>query len=182
MRKKGLRNYIWKAELQKNGNIHFHLLTDFFISYQIVRDTWNNCQSKLGFISSFELKHGHRDPNSTDVKAVTSINNLAGYLSKYMLKPTEKTKQQKLTADIDLQRKGKVWDCSLNLKLKNAEFDFLTDELYHELQRLDSQKLIRSVHEEFYKCFFLDKSQRTKLIPEIYLQQYNSFISRVKFA
>lgn len=180
MRAKGLKNYIWKAELQQNGNIHFHLLTDFFMEYYRIRDMWNNCQSQLGFISDFERRHGHRDPNSTDVKAVNNIKNLAAYLSKYMLKPTKKSQQQKLAPVIDLQRKGKVWDCSLNLKLKNTEYDFLTDTLYTHLLELESSKKIRVLHEEFYKMFFLDKQQRKSLIPAQYLTNFENYLERVK--
>lgn len=182
MRTKGLRNYIWKSELQRNGNLHFHLLTDFFTEYTEIRDIWNNCQSKLGFLQSFERKYGHSTPNSTDVKAVKDIKNLAGYLYKYMLKPSDKSKQQKLSSDINLQRKGKVWDCSLNLKIKNSHYDYLTDQLYNHLAQLEKSNTIRAIHSDFFKVFFLDKSQRQKLIPKQFLQHYNNYISAVKSA
>ena len=182
MRKKGLRNYIWKAELQQNGNIHFHLLTDFFLPYTVIRDTWNNCQSRLGYIDDFERRFGHRDPNSTDVRAVKSGSSIASYLSKYMLKPTEKNKQQKLSPVEAEKRKGKVWDCSQNLKIRNQHYDFLTDNLYSILRQLEASKTIRAHHEEFFKLFFIDKSQRQKLIPAENLQLYNEFINSVKTA
>lgn len=182
MRKKGLRNYIWKAELQQNGNIHFHLLTDFFLPYTIIRDCWNNCQSKLGFIDSFEKRYGHRDPNSTDVRAVRSVNSLASYLAKYMLKPMEKAKQQKISPVLDQKRKGKIWDCSLNLKTPNKEYDFLSDNLYSILHNLERTGQIKVKHEEFFKLYFFDKQQREALIPDQYKQSYNKFIEQVKSA
>lgn len=182
MRKKGLRNYVWKAELQQNGNLHFHFLTDLFIEYTVVRDVWNNCQAKVGFIDSFFKKFGHRDPNSTDVKAVKTKKKVAGYLSKYMLKPTERGKQQKIAPVDEAKRKGKVWDCSLNLKIRNADYDFLPDYLFDTLESLEADGLIRGLHEDFYKCYFLDKSQREKLIPEQFLIKYHEFIAQVKSA
>lgn len=182
MRKKGMRNYIWKAELQQNGNIHFHLLTDFFLPYTVIRDTWNNCQSRLGYIDDFERRFGHRDPNSTDVRSVKSGSQIASYLSKYMLKPTEKNKQQKLSPVEAEKRKGKVWDCSQNLKIRNQHYDFLSDNLYSILRQLETSKKIRTHHEEFFKLFFIDKSQRQKLIPPENLQLYNDFINSVKTA
>lgn len=182
MRKKGMRNYIWKAELQQNGNIHFHLLTDFFLPYTVIRDTWNNCQSRLGYIDDFERRFGHRDPNSTDVRSVKSGSTIASYLSKYMLKPTEKNKQQKLSPVEAEKRKGKVWDCSQNLKIRNQHYDFLSDNLYSILRQLEANKKIRTHHEEFFKLFFIDKSQRQKLIPPENLQLYNEFIQSVKSA
>lgn len=41
--------YIWKAEKQQNGNIHFHILTNIFIPYRDIRKTWNKIQDKPGF-------------------------------------------------------------------------------------------------------------------------------------
>lgn len=48
-----VKNYIWRAEKQKNGNIHFHLLIDKFIPYQELRDRWNRVLSKLGYIQRY---------------------------------------------------------------------------------------------------------------------------------
>lgn len=50
-------NYVWKAELQKNGNIHFHLTTDIFIHYMLIRREWNNAISKLGYIERYAQTH-----------------------------------------------------------------------------------------------------------------------------
>lgn len=36
-----VRYFIWKKELQKNGNLHFHLCTDRFIDCKCLRRTWN---------------------------------------------------------------------------------------------------------------------------------------------
>lgn len=49
----GLREYVWKAEKQKNGNIHFHIVIDTYISYKIIRSIWNRIQEKLGYVRRF---------------------------------------------------------------------------------------------------------------------------------
>lgn len=48
-----VKNYIWRAEKQKNGNLHFHLLVDRFIPYQELRDRWNRVVEKLGYVSRY---------------------------------------------------------------------------------------------------------------------------------
>src|SRR4030043_602343 len=45
--------YVWKAEKQKNGNIHFHILLDKFIPWSELRDSWNRIQNKLGYVSRY---------------------------------------------------------------------------------------------------------------------------------
>lgn len=51
--KKGLKNYVWKAEKQKNGNIHFHITTDHFIHYSDIRLSWNKQLARIGYISKY---------------------------------------------------------------------------------------------------------------------------------
>lgn len=180
MRRKGMKNYVWKSELQRNGNIHFHIITDCFIIHTDIRNTWNNLQSKMGFISEFEKKHGHRDPNSTDVKAVTKEKEALAYLLKYMLKDKDKTGQQKLESEPDKQRKGKVWDCSQNLKIKNDTYDFLTRDLAELLNYLSVTNKVREVVEEHYKLYFMSPAERKKFIPPRYLAEYERYLAQVK--
>lgn len=46
-------NYIWRAEKQVNGNIHFHILTDKFIPWEELRNVWNRIQNKLGYVDNY---------------------------------------------------------------------------------------------------------------------------------
>jgi len=48
-----VRNYIWRAEKQKNGNIHFHVLVDKFIPWSKLRDCWNRITNKLDYVSNY---------------------------------------------------------------------------------------------------------------------------------
>lgn len=82
----GLTNYIWRAEAQANGNIHFHLVTDTYIHYNDLRKWWNQSQELLGYVSGFAHKHHHFNPNSVDIHSVKHVNRLSSYLSKYMSK------------------------------------------------------------------------------------------------
>lgn len=81
-----LTHYIWRAEAQANGNIHFHLTTDVYVHYNEVRRIWNESVELLGYVSQYEKKWHHRDPNSSDVHAVKHTKYLVAYLSKYMAK------------------------------------------------------------------------------------------------
>lgn len=52
----GLRNYVWRAELQGNGNIHFHIATDTFFHWGVIRRIWNRLLKKLGYIQRYHAK------------------------------------------------------------------------------------------------------------------------------
>jgi hypothetical protein len=79
-------NYLWRAESQRNGNIHFHLVTDVFIPWRVLRSDWNRIQEKLGYCSAYTAKTGNSDPNSTDVHSINDVKNLSAYLAKYCTK------------------------------------------------------------------------------------------------
>lgn len=82
----GVTDYLWKAETQSNGNIHFHVTTNTFIHWQAVRQAWVNSVELLGYVSAFQKKFHHRNPPCTEIRKVKHIRRLAAYLSKYMAK------------------------------------------------------------------------------------------------
>lgn len=100
-----VHTYIWKVEIQKRGQIHYHITTPSFIHYQLIKDKWNNLQSKAGYLADYHAAHPNKMPNSTDIHSVRKVNNLSSYLIKEFCKAI----QNPLT-------KGKVWDCSNNLR------------------------------------------------------------------
>ena len=58
-----VKNYIWRAEKQKNGNIHFHILVDKFIPWSELRDRWNRITNKLGYVDRYrdEMRRFHSE-------------------------------------------------------------------------------------------------------------------------
>lgn len=98
-----VKNYVWKAERQRNGNLHIHLIIDKYIHYAIIRERWNKYQDTLGYINQHYIDNAsiktipnnivdYLSVNSTDVHAVKNIRNLDRYLIKYMIKADRKNK------------------------------------------------------------------------------------------
>ena len=52
----GMRNYVYRVEFQKNGNVHFHIVTDTYIDYYFALKHWNRFLNKLGYIDAFAEK------------------------------------------------------------------------------------------------------------------------------
>lgn len=52
----GMENYVWRLEFQKNGNVHYHLVTDTYLDYFFVQKIWNRCLEKLGYVSTYSDK------------------------------------------------------------------------------------------------------------------------------
>lgn len=51
-----LENFVWRLEFQKNGNLHYHLVTDTFIDYHKALYIWNRILNKYGYIDRYSKK------------------------------------------------------------------------------------------------------------------------------
>jgi len=58
-----LKSYVWRAEPQENGNIHFHFVTNKFMNLYVIRRAWNACQKRMGYIEKYrtEQKEFHKN-------------------------------------------------------------------------------------------------------------------------
>lgn len=56
-RKLGIfKNYVWRAEKQQNGNIHYHLLSDSFASFSTIKKMWLIALRLHGYLQRFTEK------------------------------------------------------------------------------------------------------------------------------
>lgn len=133
--------YMWRAEVQNNGNIHFHILINRFVHWRTIRNIWNGIQKKHGYLDLFFSKKGHYDANSTDVHCIRRIRNLGAYLAKYMKKGSEGKSDGCSRVDFGIYSisshyrlvEGRIWGCCYFLsKIKNMKI-MLTDKLKEEI-------------------------------------------------
>lgn len=139
-----MKSYIWKCELQENGQVHYHITADIVINHTELRDIWNNLLRKHGMLQEFKKQFGHDSPNSTDIHNVYKVGNLEAYLVKYICKAIGD--EAKLNA--------KVWDCSRNVKSGDyfkIELDFRTHQIIRDLQTTK-----QVITKYFDKAIFLD--------------------------
>ena len=78
--------YVWKAESQLNGNIHFHITIDTYVPWKSIRAKWNKLTAKLNYCKVFQDGTNDKGDAATQVKAVLSekkcANDIGGYMSK----------------------------------------------------------------------------------------------------
>jgi hypothetical protein len=87
-RDSGLKTYLWIAERQKNGTIHFHLLTNDFMPIKKVNGFMASCLASEKIKGVEVLREIDTDKyNGVDVKKVDkNRKSLIGYLTKYITK------------------------------------------------------------------------------------------------
>lgn len=140
-----MKAYVWRAEPQKNGNIHFHLATNIFIHHKNLRDRWNNIQNKLGYIDAFERQNGHRDPNSTDVHKAYNVKDMAAYLAKYIAKKEEGRPIE-----------GRLWYISQSLSQIKPIQIIMSGQVQDELTRFQLSSKWRRFDSDYASVVFAD--------------------------
>lgn len=85
-RQAGVNHYFWRAEAQKNGNIHFHIIFDKFIDKKRLEEAWFGAVNVLGYLDDFEKRFGHRVPPAVNVQKMRKIKCVEAYLIKYVCK------------------------------------------------------------------------------------------------
>lgn len=144
--------YLWRAEPQRNGNIHFHILTNKFIPWSELRNTWNRIQDKLGYLQRSKHYRDGWQPNSTDVHSVRKVKNLSAYLGKYCTKQSNVRKIE-----------GNNWGLSQGLSRMKSGRDLRFNDIEREIRKV--RDLMPEVIKEYeYATVFYISSEELKKI------------------
>lgn len=79
-------SYIWKAEVQNNGNIHFHITTNKFIHWKSIRAKWNRLCAAHGYCKVYQDGSNDKGDAATSVKAVINADDINNYIGSYCSK------------------------------------------------------------------------------------------------
>lgn len=200
-KKWNLNNYVWKAERQGNGNLHFHILTDVFIPHNELRNTWNRLINKLGYVDKYKALHKKSNPNSTDIHSLYKIKNIYSYITKYMVKNECKQHSQVKKDSLNYQSSyvkgthslsnnvkkylkevspiGRIWGCSHSLSNLTGAVDIQHDALMKEIEELQKELKTKRYNADYVSVLYFD-SQALK--PDKYPHLYNllhSYLSQV---
>lgn len=198
----GMNDYVWKGELQKNQNIHFHLTTNIFLHHATIRTLWNNAINRLGYVSEYQShfkkmsfeeyrslrlanakksnstisvesiiksyndgkKNNWSNPNSTDVKTVFKVNNLAAYLAKYLSKKTAKNADDEAMQKRIKDFGGNIWYCSRSLSKLSSYKTVLCNQYHSFLKKLIEQKSTIIKYYDYCTVLYFDLSKIPKAL------------------
>jgi len=157
--KYGVKYYLWRAEPQKNKNIHFHIVMDKYIHYSEVRKMWIRIQDKLGYVERYTDQSGDIEPPCSEIKSVKKVKDLASYLAKYCVKESKIRKIQ-----------GKQWGLSYALSHLKSAVTVPTRAMQDEFLRLSKKFKHRLVKYDYATCLYIPVRQWSKYISnELYM-------------
>jgi len=146
-RKYKITEYFWRAEKQKNGNIHFHLIVDKYVDYKELKKEWNKIQNKLNYINRFADVFLHRNPNSVDVRSAEQVKNFVNYVLKYCLKDEKNQVVE-----------GRVFGMSDNLREIGVYQNVLDGQLSAEILRYEKYNYFKVYKQEYATVIIFEKS------------------------
>ncbi len=198
----GVRNYVWRAESQANGNIHFHIVCDKYVPWWQLRHTWNKIQNNLGYVDRFAERHGHNDPNSTDVHKVRKIKNLGGYLAKEISKNSKGAMYTPIVlkdgrykpcfnpveippedyAGIKLYRtiQGSLWNLSASLSRVRAASLVVYGRVEREMNKIISRFKDRHYSADWFHVVNVPVKEWSAIADGALLQAYKSHMASLK--
>lgn len=148
----GVEKYLWRAESQPCGNIHFHLIFDKFIPWSELRNKWNRIQDKLGYVQRSKHYKKGWTPNSTDVHSIIKVRKLGAYLAKYCTKEATGRKIE-----------GKQWGLSYSLSKMKSGVELRCSEVIEELGRLWKEKRKSFRAYEWHSVYWVSPSELLEL-------------------
>lgn len=190
----GVVSYVWKAEAQDNGDIHFHITTNQFVHWKSIRGKWNRLLAAHGYCKVFQDGTNDKGNAATSVKSVKTMAGIVSYLKGYITKkdlfkkrlsvmcPYPATDLEKLnyrqvtcmledstlTKEYKRPIEGKLWSTSHNLSKIVCAIDMETDADYFDV-RNDLMKDSRLIYsDKFIKIMTHRKLVKGTLHPSLH--------------
>ena len=163
--KHGCTNYVWKAESQANGSIHFHVIIDKFIDKAELQNEWNYSQQKLYYIDRFEQKFKHRNPPSTHIEVVDNLEIAEKYIEKYICKEDKYRRIE-----------GAIWKASKSVNSLKF-FEIVEDnQIKDSINQAIENKDCKMVQKDNYRMFFFEKDKLISYLPKYHKYQYFNYL------
>lgn len=150
--------YIWIAERQANGTLHFHMLTNEWLNIRITNHIYKAAiKTQIKKQNLTHIKFDDKKYNGVDVKPVKNIQGLSKYLAKYVTKN-------------DYSYNGLAWNCDKTISA-------LVTHLY-----LDSVEFKKIESKLIYVNTFTKKNESNGYTTEFDIYDYGGYKPKIIFA
>lgn len=173
-KKAGLKNYLWVSERQKNGTIHFHMITTEYMPIKQINSFMAVCLSKYfdaykgteAFARYATKEEFQAKYNGVDVESVRNCERNKGKLANYITKYISKENT------ITFSRL--VWHCSRSVSALFTDINITEDEVFEIIEHMNNNGFEAKYLEinEFVSVFYLNVSNGNDYyhVPDEYLK------------
>lgn len=162
-----INGYVWVREFQKNGMIHYHMVYDKFIIKTSITRKWNKLMKNAGYLDEWYRKNPGKTYPSTRVDKAQNPEQCAWYMQKYMSKAMKDNDQKDESQNDDgVDRSGKLWDASMNLKAGKTFAIEFTPELKIHCDKLVEAGQIDRKEIDYVILYFARKGNLLQYMPK----------------
>jgi hypothetical protein len=163
---KNISSYIWKVELQKRKQLHYHIISPTWIHWKEIRNKWNEIQIKAGI--NLDNYRG-LETNSTDVENILDIKGITTYIAKEIMKNVQNQEAINI----------KLWGCSKGLN--NVPYFTFPFNEYNINKLINHKEAYKPIYEnEFCNIFDLRYKSAIELMDDNQRQQYSNYITNLR--
>jgi hypothetical protein len=171
-------NYFWKAEKQRNGNIHFHLIVDQYVNKYWLQNKWNKAQNNLLYIDQYTQASGKTNPPSTDIRLIHNAAMLNSYLVNYVLKEEDRDPVNGIVVGMsdtlrDLKPYVKTWTQFETSRLLQYLELYACSVFWHDHCTVVKFKNPNKFYTEFFEFRIERESHMTKQCIALWQDYYN---------
>lgn len=156
--------WMWRAEKQKNGNIHFHIVIDQFIDYKALNDIYFHYLKTTGYLQKYQQKHPGKLPPALNVTGQKKMINPVSYLTKYLSK---KSGYQ----EVD----GALWRMSNTLVTLKPFMFYDFDNYEDRLRQLVEQRQATVYEDEYFTIYHAKRQDIENLLTKHVIEQKNRY-------
>lgn len=166
-RQTGSHLYFWRAEPQKNGRIHFHVIHDTYIDKIILQTYWNNLLSKHGYNSVNKYKYTSGQAPSTKIQLLDNPDITTAYILKYATKTSTGRKIE-----------GRIWGMADDLRKIEPYSAMLSDGIQEDLLELIKSGACTHYQKEFRSVITIKDEKKTEhLLTDLYSDRRKHFMT-----
>lgn len=153
--------YFWKAEKQKRGTLHFHLITDRYVDMKYLQTIWNDILRKKGILNNYYKIHKHYNAPSTHIRSINDLKNSVGYVMKYVSKYNDSLK-------VD----GRLYSFSKKLSTLSPCKLFYEGSNIDPLNHYLSVNVSKVIDNDYYSIYYLKDSFQVNQVSDPIKRQF----------
>jgi hypothetical protein len=138
-------SYVWKAERQKNGRLHFHLVVNKFFDWEWLNNLWFGICLKNNYAMEWTTGERKIKPKCVDVAGVRKVEKIRAYLIKYMSKGSD-------LQPID----GRLWGSSYDISRLSKVMLEVSPEFIEEIIEGAKAGRFFKIECEYGDCYMYD--------------------------
>jgi hypothetical protein len=138
-------HYFWRAEAQKCGRIHFHLIVDKWLDKNVVNYIWDKAQNLAGITEIEPIWKPTYSSPSTRIEVIKGGESAFEYVVKYVSKDEGVRK-------ID----GRIWGCSDGLRNITVPTVKVDVQLAKELTQLIDDQQSKVLEYDYARIYMID--------------------------